>query len=138
MQTLYNDISHQSSSFTFLKTYSEECGSRDPLYEPVFSYHFILLVSRYGYSFITDIGKDQCFFILNERRGFFTPRLIKEEERDLYIGGHPEKRNFGNVMLGSFELYTKHWGMQSIPSNYIIPNDIIKVLQGDINDRVFQ
>ena len=82
--------------------------------------------------------KINVFFILNEHPGFFTPRLIKKEERDLYIGGHPEKRNFGNVMLGSFELYTKTWGIQSIPSNYIIPNDIIRVVQGDMNDRVFQ
>ena len=88
------------------------------------------------YSFITDLGKDQCFFILNERRGFFTPRLIKKEERDLYIGGHPEKRNFGNVVLGSFEVYTKEFDILSPPSNYVVPNEIIKVLQQDISYRV--
>ena len=59
------------------------------------------------YSFITDLGKDQCFFILNERSGSFLPHIIKKEELDLYIGRHPEKRNFGNVVLESFEVYTK-------------------------------
>ena len=59
-----------------------------------------------------------------------------KEELDLYIGGHPEKRNFGNVVLGSFEIYTKEFDIFSPPSNYVVPNQIIKVLHQDISYRV--
>ena len=59
-----------------------------------------------------------------------------KEEVDLYIGGHPEKRNFGNVVLGSFEVYIKEFDVFSHTSNYIIPKEIIKVLHQDISYRV--
>ena len=88
------------------------------------------------YSLITDFGKDQCFFILNGRRGFFRPGIMEKEELDLYIGGHPEKGNFGNVVLESFEVYTKTFNVFSPSLNYVVPNEIIKVLQQDITYRV--
>ena len=74
------------------------------------------------------------FFTLNGRRGFFIPRIIKTEELDLYIGGHPEKRNFGNVVLGNFEVYCNDSSM--LTSNDILPNEIIEGLQYDMNTRI--
>ena len=50
------------------------------------------------YSLITGWRKDQCFFISRRCQGFFRPRLVKKGELDMYIGGHPEKRNFGKVV----------------------------------------
>ena len=54
---------------------------------------------------------------------------MEKEELDLYIGGHPEKRNFGNVVLGSFEVYAKTFNVLSPSLDYVVPNEIIKVLQ---------
>ena len=76
------------------------------------------------------------FFHVKRSRGFFLPGVVEKQEVDLYIGGHPEKRNFGNVMLGSFEVYIKEFDIFSPTSNYIIPQEIINVLYQDISYRV--
>ena len=55
------------------------------------------------------------FFHVKQTLGFFVPGVVGKEDKDLYIGGHPEKRNFGNVVLGSFEIYIKTFNVFSPP-----------------------
>ena len=86
------------------------------------------------YSCITEYLKDQCFFELNNRRGYF--KLKKDANRenkfgDLYLGGHPEKRDFSSVILGSFELYPAE--LLPEPPHYILPDGIIKELNINMN-----
>ena len=88
------------------------------------------------YSNITQFGEDECIFTLNRHRGFFKLRKNEEEAKDLYIGGHPEKRNFGNVVLANFKVYGK-MSRGKIPSRYILPDEIIQVLQEDMDERVY-
>ena len=61
------------------------------------------------YSRITEKGTDdKCFLSLNGRRGFFKPRVHKHfEESEMFLGGHPERKNFANVVLVNFEVYSK-------------------------------
>ena len=87
------------------------------------------------YSCITEGGNDKCIFTLNGIRGFFNLRIDKTEERDLYIGGHPDKRNYGNVTLGNFEVYTRIFDIEAIPLHYVIPNELIQVLEDDMDER---
>ena len=89
------------------------------------------------YSNITEFGQDQCIFELNERRGYFKLKKDangEDEFGDLYLGGHPEKRDFASVILGNFELYSKIFTPD--PPHYILPDGIIKELNADMNERV--
>ena len=90
------------------------------------------------YSCITELGKDKCIFTLNGHRGFFNLHIDKTEEKDLYIGGHPDKRNYGNVTLGNFEVYTRIFDAEAIPLHYVIPNELIQVLEDDMYERTGQ
>ena len=90
------------------------------------------------YSCIAEGGNDKCIFTLNGIRGFFNLRIDKTEERDLYIGGHPDKRNYGNVTLGNFEVYTRIFDIEAIPLHYVIPNELIQVLEDDMDERTGQ
>ena len=76
------------------------------------------------------------FFHAKRASRFFSPSVVEKQEVDLYVGGHPEKRNFGNVMLGSFEVYIKGFDIFSPTSNYVIPQEIINVLYQDVSYRV--
>ena len=89
------------------------------------------------YSNITPLIEDECIFILNGRRGFFRLQNGEKEEKDIYIGGHPQKQNFGNVVLASFEIYGKMFKEKN-SSGYIIPDEIIKVLQMDMDERIYK
>ena len=53
------------------------------------------------YSNITPLIEDECIFILNRRRGFFKLRYDEKEEKDIYIGGHPQKQNVGGRVLST-------------------------------------
>ena len=37
------------------------------------------------YSLITDSEKDECFFMLNGRLGFFAPGVVEKEDKDLFV-----------------------------------------------------
>ena len=51
------------------------------------------------------------------------------------MGGHREKWNFGNVVLANFEVQGKMF-RGKIPLRYILPDEIIQVLQEDMDERV--
>ena len=87
------------------------------------------------YSCITKPGKDKCIFILNENKGFFNLSDDMTQDQDIFIGGHPEKRNYGNVVLANFEIYDKLYDISHIPSNYILPDELFQVLNDDMNER---
>ena len=91
------------------------------------------------YSRVTEAGDDQCFFVLNGRKGSFRPRVYDPPEMDdLYIGGHPEKRNFANIVLASFEVYGKVFDpTEPVPNpiQYVVPDDILQVIQTDMEGR---
>ena len=53
----------------------------------------------------------------------------------MFIGGHPEKRNYGNVVLANFEIYNRIFDPTNIPSNYILPDELFRVLNADMNER---
>ena len=94
------------------------------------------------YSRITHAGDDQCFFVLNERKGQFRPRVYDppKSDHDLYIGGHPEKRNFANIVLANFEVYGKVFDPTKPvpdPIQYVVPDEILQVIQTDIEGRTF-
>ena len=76
------------------------------------------------------------FFVLNGRKGFFRPRVYDTPEMDdLYIGGHPEKRNFANIVLASFEVYGKEFDSSEPapdPIQYVVPDEILQLIQNDI------
>ena len=77
------------------------------------------------------------FFELNNRRGYFKLKKDANGENkfgDLYLGGHPEKRNFASVILANFELYSTEFSPE--PSHYILPDSIIKELNIDMNERI--
>ena len=88
------------------------------------------------YSLITKSGQDRCIFQLNGRRGFFNlGAAIRIPKKELFIGGHPEKRDFANVVLGSFDVYT-HIFDQKDPPHYIVPDGLISEFDEDMEDRV--
>ena len=89
------------------------------------------------YSNITPLIEDECIFILNGRRGFFRLHNGEKEEKDIYIGGHPQKQNVGNVVLANFEIYGKMFKEKN-SSGFIIPDEIIKVLQMDMDERIYK
>ena len=91
------------------------------------------------YSRITDDGTDdKCFFILNGRRGFFKPRVHKHvKESELFLGGHPERKNFANVVIVNFEVYFKIFDdTPDSASSYIIPTEITELLNNDMEERI--
>ena len=79
------------------------------------------------------IKKAHCWFILNEKRGFFRPRYYADEggNADLFIGGKPSLTNFADITLGTFEVYLKHWVEE--PTDYSIPQEISNLILNDIN-----
>ena len=82
------------------------------------------------------------FFVLNERKGQFKPRVYDppKSDHDLYIGGHPEKRNFANIVLGIFEVYGKVFDPTKPvpdPIQYVVPDEILQVIQTDMEGRTF-
>ena len=83
----------------------------------------------------TGIPWDTNVFILNTERGFFNLRYDKTQDRDMFIGGHPEKRNYGNVVLANFEIYDNLFDISHIPSNCNLPDELFQVLNADMNER---
>ena len=94
------------------------------------------------YSRITHAGDNQCFFVLNGLKGQFRPRVYDppKSDHDLYIGGHPEKRNFANIVLANFEVYGKVFDSTKPvpdPIQYVVPDEILQVIQTDMEGRTF-
>ena len=76
------------------------------------------------------------FFVLNDRKGFFRLRAYDPPDiDDLYIGGHPEKRNFANIVLANFEVYGKTFDSTPDPIQYVVPDEILQVIQNDMERR---
>ena len=91
------------------------------------------------YSNITPLIEDECIFILNKkRRGYFKLRYDDKEEKDIFIGGHPQEQNFGDfgVVLANFEIYGKMFE-EKHSSGSILPDEIIDVLQKDMDERIY-
>ena len=76
--------------------------------------------------------EDRCFFYLNERRGFFRPQKYEEESRDLYIGGHPERKECAPIHLTRFDVYQRDWSGTGKIDNYLIPREICELILNDI------
>ena len=76
-------------------------------------------------------GEDHCFYYLNQRRGFFRPRDSKEESRDLYIGGHPERGECAPIYLTRFITYKREW-LATEPEDYLLPKEICELVLNDI------
>ena len=88
------------------------------------------------YSLVTKCGEDQCIFQLNTRRGFFKLGDFKGYKHELFIGGHPQKRNFANVILGNFEIYSGIFD-EIDPPHYLVPDGLITELQDDMDRRIY-
>ena len=84
------------------------------------------------YSNITEDNDGKCFFILNNRRGYFTPHKNIVESKDLYIGGKKEKESFARVVLANFEVY---WIDSPLPDPYLLPESILNLIQNDMDYR---
>ena len=84
------------------------------------------------WSNVTD-GDDQCFFYLNDNRGFFRPQKYKEEAPDLYFGGDPKRGECVPIYLTRFDVYKRVWSTtyEEI-SNYLVPKEICKLILDDI------
>ena len=78
-------------------------------------------------------GEDQCFFYLNENRGFIRPRKYEEDSRDLYIGGHPTNGNCAPIYLTRFDVYIRERvAEQEEITDYLVPEQICKLMLDDI------
>ena len=77
------------------------------------------------------------FHVKRTLRIFQAPEWQKRRKGYIYIGGHPQKQNFGNVVLANFEIYGKMFKEKN-SSGYIIPDEIIKVLQMDMDERIYK
>ena len=90
------------------------------------------------YSYLAGQGEDKCIFSLNGRRGSFHIKDVDfGEDNDLYIGGHPEKRNFTDIVLGNFEVYTRsNFDGPVPPSQYLVSDKLIDMLEDDMDQRV--
>lgn len=82
------------------------------------------------YSRVTEDGDDQCFFVLNEQRGFFRPRKYDIPDEEIFIGGHPKKRDYANIVIGNFEVYNKEY--TETPTKYLVPEEIYNLIQTEI------
>ena len=87
------------------------------------------------------IEKDQdgkCFFILNGRRGEFTPHTEIARAKDLYLGGHQAGRQFANVMISSFKIYFRivDNGPDGKPLPYLMPKEMLQIIEDGMRFRV--
>ena len=78
-------------------------------------------------------AQDECFFYLNENRGFIRPRKYEEDSRDIYIGGHPSTGECAPIYLSRFDVYIREWYADKEPiSNYLVPKEICELILDDI------
>ena len=85
------------------------------------------------YSYMRIDRENECFFVLNQRRGSFIPCVpIKVIAKDLYIGGNAKRKDLGKFMLSSFELYFKNAPTES----YLLPKEIVELIEDDMLERV--
>ena len=87
------------------------------------------------YSNIEDTGK--CFFVLNERKGFFIPHKIDLHDTEVYIGGNSKGEKCATVMLLNFELYWKAFREnQPEPNDYLVPPEMVDLVCLDMDKRI--
>ena len=78
-------------------------------------------------------GEDQCFFYLNEHRGFIRPQKYQEESRNIYIGGHPSSGECAPIYLSRFDIYVRDWSADKEEiSNYLVPKEVCELILNDI------
>ena len=78
-------------------------------------------------------GEDECFFYLNENRGFIRPQKYEEDSPDLYIGGHPTKEKCAPIYLSRFDVYIREWSAEKEEiSNYLVPKELCELILDDI------
>ena len=86
------------------------------------------------YSCMENTENDKCFFSLNGKRGFVRPRPYKfGPDNDIFLGASSKMTNYGNVVIGSFEVYNKIF--EKTPPTYLIPDEIYKLIEEDIGTR---
>ena len=91
------------------------------------------------YSNITEDNDGKCFFVLNNRRGFFIPHKIDlMDDSEVYIGGNSKGEKSANVMLLNFELYWKPFDteQQFEPKDYLVPQEMVNLLGADMDNRI--
>ena len=90
------------------------------------------------YSNITAGDAGKCFFVLNGHRGFFRPHEnINKDDHIVYIGGNSKGKNTANVLLVNFELYYKILNRGQLePSDYLVPQEIVSLVDLDMNKRI--
>ena len=80
-------------------------------------------------------GEDQCFFYLNENRGFIRPQKYDEYGEDIYIGGNEKGEDCAPIYISRFDVYVRYWKYKEIHEeieNYLVPEEICKLVLNDI------
>ena len=85
----------------------------------------------------TENNDGQCFFVLNERKGFFMPHKTDVRDDEVYIGGNSKGEKSANVMLLNFELYWKPFDQeqQLEPNDYLVPQVMVDLVCHDMDKR---
>ena len=86
----------------------------------------------------TENNDGQCFFVLNERKGFFIPHKTDVRDDEVYIGGNSKGEKSANVMLLNFELHWKPFDkeQQLEPKDYLVPQEMVNLLGADMDNRI--
>ena len=88
------------------------------------------------YSRVTTYGKnDDCFFILNGKKGSFAPNVYDFLDNELFIGGPPGRKT-APIVLASFEVYLKVWTPPETPESYLLPKEIYTPLLDHLTSRI--
>ena len=61
--------------------------------------------------------------------------LLIHSDQTLFLGGHPDEKQSADVFISNFEVYSKAYKSETEP-NYILPEEISTLIDGDYQDRI--